>query len=97
MSGAKEMMARDENKRFRAHQIALKAGVLTTCKYHDDDVIVNEDKELVEAFKLGNARFDKDSLGKVFDDRRDMTDYIKEAVENANTDCYPCAKMRSDG
>ncbi len=96
MSGAKEMMARDENKRYRAHQIAFKARVLKPCKYHEDEVIVNEDKEIVEAYKLGNARFDKDSLGEVFESRTDMTDYIKEVVEDANTDCWICAKMRSD-
>lgn len=96
MSGAKEMMAEQENKRHRAYQIALKAGVLKPCKYHDDEVIVNEDKEVVEAYKLGNARFEKDSLGEVFDGRRDMTDYIKEVVENANTNCWICDKMRSD-
>ena len=96
MSGAKEMMAKDENKRYKTHQIAFKAGVLKPCESHEDEVIVNEDKELVEAYKLGNSRFEKDSLDKVFDDRKDMTDYIKEVVENANTHCYPCSKMRSD-
>ena len=72
MSGAKELMAQQEDKRYRAYQIALKAGVLTICKYHDDEVIVNEDKELVDAYKLGNARFEKDSLREVFDDRREI-------------------------
>ena len=96
MGNADDIMAEQDNKRSAAYKIALKACVLKPCKYHEDEVIVNEDKEIVEAYKLGNARFDKDSLGEVFDDRRDMTDYIKEVVEDTPTDCWICDKMRSD-
>ncbi len=96
MGNADDIMAEQDNKRSRAYQIALKARVLKPCKYHEDEIIRNEDKEVVEAYKLGNARFDKDSLGEVFYSRTDMTDYIKEVVEDANTDCWICDKMRSD-
>jgi hypothetical protein len=96
MGNADDIMAEQDSKRHAAYKIALKARVLKPCKYHEDEVIVSEDKEIVEAYKLGNARFEKDSLGEVFDSRTDMTDYIKEVVEDANTDCWICDKMRSD-
>lgn len=76
MSGAKRLMAAIEKKRGKAIGLALKARVLKRCEYHEE--IFEGDGEIVEAYKLGNARFEKDALGEIFDSRTEMTDYIKE-------------------
>jgi hypothetical protein len=92
MSGAKRLMAAIEKKRGKAVALTLKARVLKRCEYHEG--VFEGDEEIVEAYKLGNARFEKDSLGKIFDSRREMTDYIKEGVEDAAIECQQCADMR---
>lgn len=94
MSGTKRLIEEMETKRWKASDIALKAGVLTTCKDHDDEVFRSE-KDVVEAYKLGEAKFVKDSLGEIFGSRREMTDYIKEVAEEANTECSMCAEFHA--
>jgi len=92
MSGAKRLMEEMDEKRRRAATIARRAGVLTVCGYHDE--VFRSEKDVVEAYKLGEARFLKDSLGEIFDSRREMTDYIKDVVEDANFECCVCSKIR---
>lgn len=81
---------RDEAK--KGHRLALKARVLKCCEYHEE--VFEGDQGIVEAYKLANARFDKDSLGKIFDSRREMTGYIKEEVEDAAVECWQCAEIQ---
>lgn len=92
MSGVKRLMEEIETKRYKARAIAHKAGVLTVCEYHDE--AFRSDKDIVKAYKLGNARFAKDSLGEIFASRKEMTDYIKEEVDDANIECSICDKIR---
>lgn len=94
MGQMKRLMEAAEEKRSRAIGIAIQAGVLKCCEFHDE-VFVGS-KDVVEAYKRGNARFEKDSLGEAFDTRREMTDYIKEVVEDAAEECWCCAKIRDE-
>ena len=94
MSGVKRLLEAAEEKRSRAIGIAIQAGVLKVCEFHDE-VFVST-KDVVEAYKRGNARFEKDSLGQCFDSRREMTDYIKEVVDDAAEECWCCAKIRDE-
>jgi hypothetical protein len=95
MSGIKRLMEAVEEKRGKAKDIARRAGVLKVCEYHDE-LFLSGEKEIVEAYKSGNARWDKDSLEDVFESRREMTDYIKEEVEDAAEECWMCAKIREE-
>ena len=92
MSGAKRLMEEMEEKRSKARSIARKAGVLTACEDHDE--VFRSENDVVEAYKLGNARFEKDSLGNIFESRTEMTDYIKEVADDANIACSTCDKIR---
>jgi hypothetical protein len=62
--------------------------------HEDHDEVYRSEKDIVEAYKLGNARFEKDSLGKVFASRKEMTDYFKEEVDDANIECEVCDRVR---
>jgi thermostable 8-oxoguanine DNA glycosylase len=95
MSMVKRHMEQVEARRERATAIAIKAGVLKVCEFHED-VVYETGEDVVEAYKRGNARYDKDSLGKIFESRTDMTDYIKEVVEEAADECWSCAKLRDE-
>ena len=48
------------------------------------------------AYMLGNARFTAGALKGVFDDRREMTDAIKKAVEGSAIEGSPCEKLKAD-
>ncbi len=95
MSGAKRLMEKMETKRWKAREITLKAGVLTTCHDHDDEVFRSE-IDVADAYELGKERFSKDSLGKIFSSREEMTDYIKEVTDEANTECAMCEEFRAN-
>jgi hypothetical protein len=94
MSGAKRLMEAVEEKRSKATSIALKARVLKSCEHHEEIFEGNQDVQ--HAYKLGNFQFERDGLGETFDSRKEMTDYIKEVVEDAPDGCSLCSKMMSD-
>jgi hypothetical protein len=95
MGVAKRLLEAQEAKHVRAMDIAIKARVLRVCEHHDE-VFLSHEEEIVGAYKLGNARFQKDSLGETFDNRREMTDYIKEVVDDAAVECWQCARLRDE-
>ena len=96
MGSAKRMMEEHEGKCSTAIQIALDANVLDQCEYHDDCIYAGNE-EIESAYKLGNYKLSNGELEGIFEDRREMTDIIKEVVEDHQGDeCYACAKNRDD-
>lgn len=90
MGRAKEQQQNDEYKRQLAIQIAVKSGVLSTCKNHED-VIMDGDIDIENAYKLGNSQFTSGDISEVFDSRAEMTSIIQEVVdENSAGECYSC-------
>jgi len=73
-------------------KIAQGAGALKECDFHD--FLIEGLSEIEEAYRLGNSRFSSHSLGGIFVNRREMTDAIKEVVEDAAQECPVCAKVR---
>jgi hypothetical protein len=96
MSGAKRMMEEQEQKRSSAISIAIEAGVLGRCEFHDD-VVFEGNEDITEAYKLGNTKFTHGELDNVFSDRKDMTDVINEVVkDHPGEECPYCAKIRDE-
>lgn len=92
MSVTKRLMDENENRERAATSIALQAGVLDSCDIHHN--VFRGHAEIVDAYKLGNAKFESDGLSGIFEDRRQMTDTIKRVVEgNFASECHQCAKM----
>lgn len=91
------MMEEAEAKCGIALQIALEAGVLTQCEFHED-YIYEGGEEIESAYKLANHKFSHGEIEGVFSNRREMTDTIKDVVEDHNTadECYACAKNRDE-
>ncbi len=96
MGQAKRELEEQECKRQTALQIALEAGVLATCELHEDCFLEgNEDIE--GAYKLGNLKITNGELQGAFSSRREMTDTIKEVVEEHSAgECPSCAKWRDE-
>lgn len=95
MGYEKRKMEERENQRDVATQIAVEAGVLNRCEFHEEvwDALAGDN---TPAYKLGNYKFSKGELAGVFSDRREMTDAIDAAVEYAGMECGSCAKLRDE-
>ncbi|MDF9778019.1 hypothetical protein [Pseudomonas baetica] len=85
---------RDDREELRgvAESIARRAGAITECEVHGE-LLDNDCAE--EAYKLGNKLFDTEFRG-VFSSRLEMTDAIKEVIDDAGWDCGMCEKNASD-
>ena len=96
MGRAKDEMMRQEALLDVATGIAVDAGVLEQCEFHPEIVWeIHGDRE--DAYKLGNARFSKGGLLNHFKSRRELTDAIKDAIEQSGMDgCQICAKLLED-
>jgi len=97
MSFVKRMMEERQYQRGVAISIAIQAGVLRVCEYHEDCIFDGgHDRE--GAYKLGNAKFTAGELTEVFETRKEMTDSIKDAIEDnyGPDECPRCAKIRED-
>lgn len=88
----KREMMRQEDIRFSAIGVALEAGNLKRCEFHDDIVLENWG-DPKDAYRLGNAKFSRGEAGD-FLSRREMTDTIKSVIEEAGEECPCCAKWR---
>lgn len=96
MGAVKRMHEEHEALRSLALDIAIEAGVLTSCKYHDDAIFEGRN-DITEAYRLANTKATKGELNGSSDSRRKMTDAIKEVVENcAIEECPYCAKIRDN-
>lgn len=95
MSFAKREMERLDEQRQSAERIAVQAGVLRECEFHGTLLGTGSDSE--SAYRLGNAKFTKGELKDVFNDRKELTDAIKKAVEeNCSDECNACEKWKED-
>lgn len=83
----------DEQHRV-AEQIAIEARVLKVCQFHEE--VYQSEFDGTPAYRLGNYKFTKGELTGTFDDRREMTDAIKAAIENAGDECGRCANIRDE-
>jgi hypothetical protein len=97
MGVAKRLMEHHEHQRGVAVSIAIQAGVLMVCEYHEDCVF-DGGRDPEGAYKLGNAKFTAGELTEVFETRKEMTDSIKDAIEDnyGISKCPRCAKMLED-
>ena len=95
MSFAKRLLEKQNEQYGVAIGIALKGGVLRQCEMHE--ILMEGGKDIENAYRLGNARFTAGELSNVFENRLEMTDAIKKAVQENNSDeCYACAKNAAE-
>jgi len=95
MGQAKRELERLEQQEGIALEIAIKAGVLNRCEFHED-VIFEDSGDTEAAYKLANKMFSSGEVSEHFSTRRELTDTIKKVIENAAEECYSCAKWAED-
>jgi len=99
MGMMKHIMEENEEKRFIARGIAEEAGAIKECEYHPGTFIDQYDSQALEtAYKIANKRFTgkTDDSVSLFKTRRELTDTIKEVVEETGDYCYSCKKWEKD-
>ena len=91
MGAAKQQMLHEQEQWIEAEQIAVDAGVLKRCPYHDCVYdALNGDN--TPAYKLANYRLSHGLLNVGFTDSRELTDTIKAVIEDSAMECGYCAK-----
>ena len=82
-----------ESNREEAQRIALQAGAIEKCPFHSDVLLDSGNSEgEVLAYKIGVAEFRDKEIGGLFRNVREVTDAIKEAIQNVCYVCPSCAK-----
>ena len=94
MSGAKRLLELQEEQHARASGLAIRAGVITRCEFHED-ILLRGEEDVTSAYKLGNYLRERDpDLREVFPTSRSMTDAIKAVDDEiALSDCPRCDKL----
>ena len=89
MGSAKRHMEEIEAMENQARSIAIEAGVIDECEFHDGSYSLGGE-EIVEAFRLGSARFKSGELDG-FESQQELTDTIKSVVGEIHLDsCAEC-------
>ncbi|WP_336334666.1 hypothetical protein [Pseudomonas putida] len=94
MGQQKHAMMKAEDQEAAALGIARRAGVLDYCENHA--VYSHDGGDIQPAYMLGNSLFSSGELDGIFDDRREMTDAIKAAVDSCMPECYSCQRDDDD-
>lgn len=98
MGRMKDILIGEEQKRDIAESIALEAGALIRCEYHNDIVTdaENDDAKTL-AYKIANSRLsEKDVSVSGFKSRKELSDMIKSVIEQSYSECPDCRKVREE-
>lgn len=71
-----------------AVDIAVEAGTLARCVFHD--VVYDHGGDPVGVYRPANSRFTKGTLPNDYDSRSELTDMIKGVVEEVAVECPRC-------
>lgn len=90
MGGAKRLLEEDDDKRGIARDIAVKANVLKVCMHHEE-CFSKGGAQPAEAYKLATINLKNGAYGDLFESRTELTDLIKEEIEeNSLDECPRC-------
>ena len=79
-----------DDQRLEAVEIAVAAGALKRCEFHDEAYDHGGDREA--AYRVASARYRDDELRCHYSSRLELTDAVKEAIESAPDSCWLCDK-----
>ena len=96
MGQAKREHMRQEKMREIAEELAIEKGLLDKCEAHGY-IISTGEVDIAPACKYANSLFSKNSTKTdIFKTRTELTDKIKEVVEDHGTTCPGCAKVKRE-
>jgi hypothetical protein len=89
------MLENQESQERDAIAIAVAGGALSPCELHSE-IMINNWVDPADAYKIGNARYTAGELTAEYSSRRELTDAIKEAIDDSVDSCPLCDKMLAD-
>lgn len=96
MGQAKREHMRQEEMCEIAEELAIETGLLDKCEAHGY-IISTGEVNTTSTYKYANSLFSKNSTRTdIFKTRTDLTDKIKEVVEDHGTTCPGCAKVKRE-
>ena len=90
----KEVILEGQEREAIAEDLAVEAGVLKRCPWHE--LTYQDHWDLEPAYRMAAWRFKRGEVPGPFDSQRDLTDVIKAVVEDAPLCCLRCGKMRNE-
>ena len=87
----KQKQAEYEEQEHVAKRITIDAGAIHFCELPGSTFEGVE--EPVAAYKLGNSRLSAGKLGETFASSREMTDLIKQVIEEQPERCPECVRF----
>ncbi|HEX6802159.1 MAG TPA: hypothetical protein VF133_00635 [Terriglobales bacterium] len=85
---------REQEKLKIATEIALEAGALARCSNHDE-LFFKDLHKRTAAVELAHRRFEHCELPNIFRNRRELTDFLSDAITSAPLECRWCAAPRA--
>jgi hypothetical protein len=87
----------DDNQKYKiAEEIALQAGVLKKCEFHEYISFVGTE-DITKAYMLANNQYTNGEHIKLFKTRVELTDKIKEVVGGEfENRCVRCAQIAEE-
>lgn len=82
-----------EERQVIAEGIAIEAGAVEKCEFHDDCILAKEDLDANEkAYKLAAFRLKRGDFTQ-FSSQSELTDLIKSVIDHACDSCYSCERF----
>ncbi|WP_273048322.1 hypothetical protein [Pseudoalteromonas sp.] len=94
MGQQKKMVEDEEEKQSIAASIAVEAGIVKACRYHDG-FFFGGHCEYSKAYKIAAIRLKRGDYTSLFDSQSELTDLIKEFAEEHSYEsrCSYCQKL----
>ena len=89
-----KLMVEAQAREAIAEDLAVEAGVLKRCPWHE--FVYQDDWDAEQAYHLAASRFKRGEIHRPFVNQRDIIDAIKAVVEDAPLDCPRCQKIRNE-
>ncbi len=96
MDYTKGMIEQHERKCGTAIKIAIAAGVLKECEYHEG-CFFKGNEELKKAYSIANDQYSQGEFVHEFIDKKEMTDTIREVVKEYSSEkCSSCGHSHEE-
>ena len=90
----KDLMLEAEERAAIAEDIAVEAGTLKRCPWHE--LAYQDDWDMDRLYRIAARRFKRGDIPGRFYSQRDLSDALKAVVEDAPLDCPRCEKLRDE-
>jgi hypothetical protein len=89
-----DLMLEAEAREAIAEDIAVEAGILKRCPWHE--IAYLDDRDMGRLYKIAAKRFKEGDIPRPFYSQKDIKDALKSVVDDAPLDCPRCEKLRTD-